>query len=169
MQHLIDLLHQQECSLVVKAKTGEVTTYNKKGVRDLVWLLDNGRSSESRQARLDSRVVKDEDKVNEPERLRGAMVADKVVGKAAAGLMVQGGVGEVYADVMSRLALPLFDVANIPYTFGELVDRIVIPEGDDRCPLEKIVSEATTALEVETMLRQHFAEMQALRSKTTKE
>ena len=24
MQHLIDLLHQQECSLVVKAKTGEV-------------------------------------------------------------------------------------------------------------------------------------------------
>ena len=123
-----------------------VMTYNKKGVRDLVWLLDN-----------------------EPERLQDAKVADKVVGKAAAGLMVQGGVAEVYADVMSRLALPLLDKANIPYSYGELVERIVIPEGDDRCPLEKIVSEATTAQEVETMLRQHFAEMQILRAKTSKE
>ena len=146
MNALKDILHSQNCSLVVRSQNGEVTAYNKKGVRDLVWLLDN-----------------------EPERLRGAMVADKVVGKAAAGLMVQGGVGEVYADVMSRLALPLFDQANIPYTFGELVERIVIPEGDDRCPLEKIVSEATTAQEVETMLRQHFAEMQILRAKTSKE
>lgn len=146
MNALKDILHSQNCSLVVRSQDGEVKAYNKKGVRDLVWLLDN-----------------------EPERLRGAMVADKVVGKAAAGLMVQGGVGEVYADVMSRLALPLFDQANIPYTFGELVERIVIPEGDDRCPLEKIVSEATTAQEVETMLRQHFAEMQILRAKTSKE
>lgn len=146
MNALKDILHSQKCSLVVRSQDGEVTAYNKKGVRDLVWLLDN-----------------------EPEKLRGAMIADKVVGKAAAGLMVQGGVGEVYADVMSRLALPLFNEAGIPYSYGELVERIVIPEGDDRCPLEKIVSEATTAQEVETMLRQHFAEMQILRAKTSKE
>ena len=146
MNALKDILHSQKCSLVVRSQDGEVTAYNKKGVRDLVWLLDN-----------------------EPEKLRGAMIADKVVGKAAAGLMVQGGVGEVYADVMSRLALPLYNEAGIPYSYGELVERIVIPEGDDRCPLEKIVSEATTAQEVETMLRQHFAEMQILRAKTSKE
>ena len=146
MRRLIEILRREACSLVVETATGDVTTYNKPGVRDLVWLLDN-----------------------EPERLRGAMVADKVVGKAAAGLMVQGGVGEVYADVMSRLALPLLNEAGIPYSYGELVERIVIPEGDDRCPLEKIVSEATTAQEVETMLRQHFAEMQILRAKTSKE
>ena len=146
MNALKDILHSQNCSLVVRSQDGEVTAYNKKGVRDLVWLLDN-----------------------EPEKLRGAMIADKVVGKAAAGLMVQGGVGEVYADVMSRLALPLFNEAGIPYSYGELVERIVIPEGDDRCPLEKIVSEATTAQEVETMLRQHFAEMQILRAKISKE
>lgn len=146
MNTLKDILHSKDCSLVVRSRDGVVMTYNKKGVRNLVWLLDN-----------------------EPERLQDAKVADKVVGKAAAGLMVQGGVAEVYADVMSRLALPLLDKANIPYSYGELVERIVIPEGDDRCPLEKIVSEATTAQEVETMLRQHFAEMQALRSKTSKE
>lgn len=146
MNTLKDILHSKESSLVVRSQDGVVTTYDKKGVRDLVWLLDN-----------------------EPERLRDAKVADKVIGKAAAGLMVQGAVGEVYADVMSRLALPLLDKANIPYSYGELVERIIIPKGDDRCPLEKIVSEATTAQEVETMLRQHFAEMQALRPKTFKE
>jgi hypothetical protein len=136
MQQLIDLLHQQECSLVVKSKAGEVTTYNKKGVRDLVWLLDH-----------------------DAERLRGAVIADKVIGKAAAGLIVQGGVVEAYADVMSRLALPLLDEASIAYRYGQLVDHIVIPEGDTRCPLERIVAPAQNAAEVESLLRGHFAEM----------
>ncbi|MBQ3897604.1 MAG: DUF1893 domain-containing protein [Clostridia bacterium] len=136
MKKLIDILREMRCSLVVESQ-GEVRIYDKKGVRDLIWLLDN-----------------------EPERLRGARLADKVVGKAAAGLMVQGGVSEVYAEVMSRLATPLLDLAGITYHYGQLVDRIVIPEGDTRCPLEQIVTPAPTALEVEQLLRQHFAEMQ---------
>ena len=136
MQQLIDILHHEGCSLVVCSSQGIVTTYSKKGVRDLVWLLDH-----------------------EPERLRGAMIADKVIGKAASGLLVQGGVTEVYADVMSRLALPLLDDAGIAYAYGELVDRIVIPEHDRRCPLERIVADARDAVEVEQMLRQHFLEM----------
>lgn len=128
------ILKDTGCSLVVE-KDGETTTYNKKGVRDLVWLLDN-----------------------EPERLCDAQIADKVVGKAAAGLMVQGRVREVYAEVMSQQALPLFDEAGIPYTYGILVEHIAAPE-DGRCPLEKIVAHATTAKEVEVTLRQHFEEM----------
>ncbi len=138
-QQLIDLLHQQECSLVVKAKAGEITTFYKKGVRDLIWLLDH-----------------------DAERLHGATIADKVIGKAAAGLIVQGGVAEAYADVMSQFALPLLDEAGIAYSYGALVDHIVIPEGDDRCPLEHIVSPARNATEVENLLREHFAEMQRL-------
>lgn len=122
---------------MVKSKEGEVTTYNKKGVRDLIFLLDH-----------------------DAERLRGATIADKVIGKAAAGLLVQGGVVEAYADVMSQLALPLLDDAGIAYSYGSLVDRIVIPEGDSRCPLEHIVAPARDSAEVETLLREHFAEMQ---------
>lgn len=135
MKELVNILHRQQCSLVVCTTDGSLTTYNKKGVRDLVWLLDN-----------------------EPRRLPGARIADKVIGKAAAGLLVKGRVAEVYADVMSRMALPLLDNAEIPYSYGELVERIVIPEGDSRCPLESIVAKANTAEEVETMLRQHFKE-----------
>ena len=140
MKTLIDILHKTDCVLVVRNAQGEVTTYNQKGVRDLVWLLDC-----------------------EPERLHGAAVADKVIGKAAAGLVVNGAVRSLYADVMSRAALPLLDEAGIEYTYGQLVERIVIPEGDQRCPLEQIVASAHTAVQVETLLRQHFAEMQKRR------
>ena len=132
MKRLINTLTATGCSLVVESR-GEVSTYNKKGVRDLVWLLDH-----------------------EPWRLHGAHVADKVVGKASAALLVQGGVCEVYAQVMSRLATPLLDQAGIAYDYGELVDRIVIPQGDTRCPLEQIVAPALTAAEAEHLLREHF-------------
>lgn len=136
MKRLIDTLTATGCSLVVESR-GEVSTYNKKGVRDLVWLLDH-----------------------EPWRLHGARVADKVVGKASAALLARGGVSEVYALVMSRLATPLLDQAGIPYDYGELVDRIVIPQGDTRCPLEQIVAPALTAAEAEHLLREHFEAMQ---------
>ncbi len=142
MDRLIEILTTTGCSLVVESH-GEVSTYNKKGVRDLIWLLDN-----------------------EPQRLIGTRVADKVVGKASAGLMARAGVRELYAQVLSRLAQPILDDAKIAYTYGTLVDRIVIPDGDTRCPLEKIVAPASTPAQVESLLREHFADMQRQRENT---
>ena len=136
MRQLVHLLHQTGCSLVVEDSKGEVTSYNRKGVRDLIYLLDN-----------------------EPERLQGARVADKVIGKAAAGLIIRGGVKCLYAEILSRQALPLLDNNHIDYTYGTLVDAIVIPEGDNRCPLEQIVASATDAKGVESLLRKHFEEV----------
>ena len=135
MEGLVRMLRETGCSLVVRSSEGDVSCYDKKGVRDLIWLLDN-----------------------HPARLQGAWIADKVIGKAAAGLIVNGHVKRVYAEVMSRQALPLLDAAGISYAYGQLVDRIIIPEGDMRCPLEQIVAPATTAHEVEALLRKHFAE-----------
>lgn len=142
MEELIKMLRETGCSLIVRTSEGDVSSYDKKGVRDLIWLLDN-----------------------HPARLQGAWIADKVVGKAAAGLLVNGKVEKVYAEVMSQLALPLLDAAGISYSYGQLVSRIIIPEGDQRCPLEQIVTEARTAQETEEMLRKHFAEQQAARNK----
>lgn len=136
---LIELLHEKGCSLVLEDKQGNVRSFYKTGVRDLEYLLDN-----------------------EPEILKGAVVADKVVGKAAAGMMAYGGVKEVYAEVLSRKALPLLEDNGIRYSCGKLVDQIIIPQGDTRCPLEEIVSTAVTAGETVMRLRQHFAEMKKL-------
>lgn len=134
MMDLAEILHFTSCSLVVE-KNGEITTYNKKGVRDLIWLLDN-----------------------KPERLHNARIADKVVGRAAAGLMIVGGVREVYAAAMGRNALLLLEEAGIRAACGTLVEYIADP-GNDRCPLEKIVADASSAKEIEILLRKHFEEM----------
>ncbi len=136
MHRLIDLLHDTGCSLVVESSDSRVTTHSQKGVRDLIALLDH-----------------------EPERLRGARVADKVIGKAAAALIIRGGVSQLYADVLSRQALPLLQASTVAFDYGTLVDAIVIAEGDDRCPLEQIVAPAATPAEAESLLRLHFAEM----------
>jgi iron complex outermembrane receptor protein len=113
-------------------------------VRDLIWLLDN-----------------------DPGRLKGSEIADKVIGKAAAALAVVGEVRRLYAAVLSERAVPFLDTYGIGYTFGELVPKIVIPEGDDRCPLEEIVLDAATPSEAEALLREHFRKMQE-RSQNTK-
>lgn len=140
MERLIEILRREQCSLVVEDAAGEVTTYNKPGVRDLIWLLDN-----------------------ESARLHGARVADKVIGRAAAALLINGGVAAVHGEVMSRRALPLLESAGVTVSWSTLVDAIVVPEGDTRCRLEEIVADASTATEAEALLRSHFAEKAAHR------
>lgn len=132
MQQLIEILRREKCSLVVK-NHGIVTTYSKPGVRDLEYLLDH-----------------------DPEMLHGATIADKVIGKAAAAMVVVGGVKELYAEVMSKRAIPFLDDAGIIYTYGTLVDTI--KEDGDRCKLEKITTPATTPEETVALLRAHFEE-----------
>lgn len=132
MQQLIEILRREKCSLVVK-NHGIVTTYSKPGVRDLEYLLDH-----------------------DPEMLHGATIADKVIGKAAAAMVVVGGVKELYAEVMSKKAIPFLDDAGIIYTYGTLVDTI--KEEGDRCQLEKITAPATTPEETVALLRTHFEE-----------
>lgn len=138
LNELVDILHESGCSLVMKDTQGRVRQFSKKGVRDLENLLDH-----------------------EPEALRGASIADKVVGKAAAGMMAFGGVSEVYAEVLSARAVPMLKKYGIAFSYGQMVDHIVIDKGDNRCHLEEIVAPADTASEVVALLRNHFAEMSA--------
>lgn len=73
----IELLHSARCSCVI-LKDGKPRLFRERGVKDLYRLL-----------------------TTEPSSLAGAFVADKVVGKAAAALLILGGVGELHADVIS--------------------------------------------------------------------
>ena len=61
-------------------------------------------------------------------------VHDKVIGKAAALLIVRIGAGSAHADVISKLARAVFDQASIPYIFNTLVEKI-------DCHTEEILSE----------------------------
>ena len=122
---LIDLkeeLHRQGCSCVICSSSGRVESFTQRGVADLLYLLQT-----------------------EEKKLKGAMVADKVVGKAAAALMIVGGVSRVYADVISKPALNLFAQNNVEVHYGELVDMIINRSKTDFCPMEKLCLDIPTA------------------------
>ena len=77
----------------------------------------------------------------DPDLLKGAVVADTVIGKAAAMLLVRAGVVAVHGTVMSRSAADLLDQYQLPHRCDELVPMIINRTGDDMCPLEKSVLE----------------------------
>ena len=54
----------------------------------------------------------------EPEFLKGALIADKVVGKGAAALMILGGIKELYTDIISTKALELLQKSDIKVEFA---------------------------------------------------
>lgn len=91
--------------------------------------------------------------------LTGAFVADKIVGKAAAMMLVRGGALEVYAGIISVPALEVFEKHKIPCVYGKLVPKIINREGTGDCPMEQAVlgisdiSEAYSVLIAKTGLK----------------
>lgn len=69
--------------------------------------------------------------------LEGFTVCDKVVGSAAAFLLIEAGASEVYAATASRRAVSLLNEAGITVSYGSITDYIKNRSGDDICPMEK--------------------------------
>lgn len=128
-QRLIDLLHAEACSCVIANGTA-VRIFRERGVKDLYRLL-----------------------TEEPELLDGAFVADKVVGKGAAALMLLGGVGELYADVISRPALELLAGSSVRVRYALEVPYIVNRTRTGQCPVETLCRDCTTAAEALPLIR----------------
>jgi len=82
---------------------------------------------------------------NKPGFLKDATIADKVVGKAAAALMIVGGVKEIYAEVISLSALVLLREAEIETDFGRVVPFIQNRNKTRWCPLERKCYNETSA------------------------
>ena len=115
MKQLIDILHNEELTLVVRSADGELHRFTQRGVKDLLALV-----------------------TERPEMLRDAIIADKAVGKAAAACMAVGRVKQVHADVMSEPALELLEKHNVTASYSKLVDHIINRTGTDWCPMEKL-------------------------------
>ncbi len=73
--------------------------------------------------------------------LKGADVADKVVGKAAALLFVKGGVKRIYAEVCSKPARDVLVKYGVELEYKTLTGGIVNRAGDGPCPMEYAVLE----------------------------
>ena len=115
MKELIDILHDEGLTLVVKSADGTIHRYVQRGVRDLLTLV-----------------------TTTPEVLHGALIADKAVGKAAAACMIVGGVKRVHSDVMSEPALDLLQAHGVIAEYTTLTHHIINRAGDGWCPMEQV-------------------------------
>lgn len=124
----VSLLHEGGHSLVVW--NGHARTFDRRGVADLYDLLHD-----------------------EPEFLAGAFVADKVVGKGAAALLILGRVAGLHADVVSEAALELLATSTVKVSRGQVVPHIVNRDGTGRCPVEVLCEDCRTAEECLPLIR----------------
>ena len=87
------------------------------------------------------------------ESMKGASVADKIVGEAAAQLCLYSKAREVYAVTMSQCAKDLLDKNQMDYEYENLVPHILNMKKTDLCPFEKIVAGSKTPKEAYERLK----------------
>lgn len=122
IEMLIDILHREKCSCVIYNE--EVRTFHKRGIRDIHELLKS-----------------------EPDFLKGALIADKIIGRAAAAVLIVGGVKELYTDIISDTAMELLKGADIRVSYGKKIEYIQNRKGTDLCPMEKACKGVESAME----------------------
>lgn len=71
--------------------------------------------------------------------LKNAVVIDKVIGKAAALLIVYGKVKQVHTNIIAKDAIKVFEKYKIKYSYNEIVDHIQNMKKDGLCPMEQKV------------------------------
>ena len=71
--------------------------------------------------------------------LKNAIAVDKVIGKAAALLMVYGKVKQVHTNIIAKDAIPVFEKYKVEYSYNEVVDYIQNNKKDGLCPMEQKV------------------------------
>ncbi|MBP5307011.1 MAG: DUF1893 domain-containing protein [Paludibacteraceae bacterium] len=129
---LLHILNADSHSLVV-LNHDSLSYYNGRGVSDLLSLL-----------------------TDEPQRLQGAVVADKVVGRAAAMLMIASGVSEVHTNTVSTPALKALREAGISVSFDEEVPQILNRDLSGQCPIDASLSDADGVDQCVAILKQRF-------------
>lgn len=134
MKELIDILHDEGLTLVVKSEDSTLHRYTQRGVKDLLTLVTES-----------------------PEILKGALVADKAVGKAAAACMIAGGVQHVHADVMSEPALALLQAHGVKAEYTTLTHHIINRAGDGWCPMERLSRDIDDPAAIIEKIRDFFA------------
>ena len=127
---LIDTLHKGTYSCVIY-NHDTIIECHERGIKDLFRILNTC-----------------------PATLNGAIVADKVVGKGAAALLILGAVKQIHADVLSKPALNLLNSTDIIVSYGELVENIINRTGTGICPVENLCKECRTADECIPLINQ---------------
>ncbi len=123
MEKIKKMLREGNHSLVIRTNTDKIFAFDGRGISDLLQLQQEASTI-----------------------LVGAELADKVVGKAAAALMILGGIKTVFADTISLPALQLFasTAPEIEVSYGSKVEYIANRTQTGWCPMELTCKDAQT-------------------------
>ena len=86
-------------------------------------------------------------------KLEGASVADRVVGKAIALLCIYAKVRSVYAITLSKRAKAAFEKNMVYHEWDNLVENIMNANKADKCPFEKLATEISNPREAYKRLK----------------
>ncbi len=146
MEHLEQAktaLQQAGVTFVAVSANGVCVTSDKKGIAPMMEMLETN-----------------------PSMLSDAVVADKVIGKAAAFLLIKGGVKAVYAQMISQHALDTLQNTDIVVQYQNVVPYIINRNKDGMCPMEETVLSIQDAEQAFVALQQ---KRRALEQKKNKE
>lgn len=113
-------LYSTNASLVVLYANGEIKEYYQNRIKDIKEILQKDKQT-----------------------LKGAIIADKVIGKVASSILAVAGVKEIYSDVMSKYAIPILEENGIRYEYKNLVEYVQNNDKTGMCPMENKYKEAT--------------------------
>ena len=113
LEKVKEILHQKNASLVVAYRNGEIKEYYQGRIKDIKDILKENENA-----------------------LKGAVIADKVIGKVAGSILALAGVIEIYTDVISEYAIPVLEENHIKYEYKEKVQYIVNQTKNGMCPME---------------------------------
>ena len=113
LENVKEKLYSTNASLVVLYSNGECKEYYQNRIKDIKEILQKNKQA-----------------------LKDAVIADKVIGKVASSILTLAGVKEIYADVMSKYAIPVLDNNNINYEYKKLVEYVMNNEKTGMCPME---------------------------------
>lgn len=136
MGNIIELLRQGNYSCIIINGT-EIRKFNKRGVADLYGFHLHPTSF-----------------------LQGAAIADKVIGVAAAALIINIGIKKVYTEIISLPAAELLRDANIEVDYIQMVPMIENRERTDWCPLEKLCLSALGVEEIIQLIEKFMLEIE---------
>ncbi|MGC1121505.1 MAG: DUF1893 domain-containing protein [Candidatus Methanofastidiosia archaeon] len=89
-------------------------------------------------------------------KVKGASLADRIIGKAVASLCAYKGITAVYTPVVSEPAVSVLEENQISWHAEQVVPMILNREGDGQCPIESIVAATTSPGEAYLILKRKF-------------
>ena len=131
-----DILEKKRYTFVLMMDGKIIKTSHKKGIIPLMEMIRDNR-----------------------ELMQGAVIADKVIGKAAALLAVAYKVKQIYTEILSQQAKEVLDQYSVFYQYGKYVDYIQNRSKSGQCPMEKLTKDTNDPKTAYSLILKYYQEV----------